>query len=236
MAALACTGALEYGSISSNLHAVRICSVLLITALLAGCSPRNPLHIAHGDDDDDSAPTDPTCAAAENSWPAVLPQYSTYEGNGVSQGEFLPNFQLKDQHGQDTCLNQFLGSVLIVDASTRWCGPCNEAAAESAVLWEEMKHIGPSWIMTLMVQDHSGLPATSRDVEEWAEMYDIEYPVLLDDDEQTRAIWEVNSFPLFLFIAPTGEIIQRIEQRPAESEILAFVQQAVEEWSSELRP
>ena len=67
-------------------------------------------------------------------------------------------------------------------------------------------------------------------------MYDIEYPVLLDDDEQTRAIWEVNSFPLFLFIAPTGEIIQRIEQRPAESEILAFVQQAVEEWSSDLRP
>ncbi len=61
----------------------------------------------------------------------MLPQHNAYEGNGVSEGDFLPNFQLKDQHGQDTCLNQFLGSVLIVDASTRWCGPCNEAAAES---------------------------------------------------------------------------------------------------------
>ena len=99
-----------------------------------------------------------------------------------------------------------------------------------------MKEIGSSWIMTLMVQDFFGLPATSSDVEDWAEMYDIHYPVLLDNDEQTRTTWEVNSFPLFLFVAPTGEIIQRIEQRPTESEILAFVQHAVEEWSTELRP
>ena len=166
----------------------------------------------------------------------MLPAYTSYEGDGVSEGDFLFNFKLKDQHGQDTCLNQFLGSVLIVDASTRWCGPCNEAAAESAELWEEMKELGSSWIMTLMVQNLSGLPATSSDVEEWAEIYDISYPVLLDNDEQTRATWQVNSFPLFLFVAPTGEIVRRIEQRPSESEILTFVQQAVEEWSSELRP
>ena len=201
---------------------------------MSGCSPRNPLHIETGDDDD-SAELASTCEVS-NSWPEVLPEYRSYEGDGVSEGEFLFNFQLKDQNGEDTCLNQFLGSVLIVDASTRWCGPCNEAAAESAELWEEMKEIGSSWIMTLMVQDFFGLPATSSDVEDWTEMYDIHYPVLLDNDEQTRTTWEVNSFPLFLFVAPTGEIIQRIEQRPTESEILAFVQHAVEEWSTELRP
>lgn len=159
-----------------------------------------------------------------------------YEGDGVSQGDFLPNFQLKDQYGQDTCFSQFLGNALIVDASTRWCGPCNEAAAGSAELWEEMKDIGPSWIMTLMVQDFSGLPATSVDVEQWAEMYDILYPVLLDHNEGTRTTWQVNAFPLFLFIAPTGEIVQRIEQRPAEEDILAFVELAVEQWASDLRP
>tara|TARA_Y100001968_G_scaffold330815_1_gene383657 strand:+ start:569 stop:1180 length:612 start_codon:yes stop_codon:yes gene_type:complete len=201
---------------------------------MSGCSPRNPLEVA-GDDDDGSSP-EATCEVADNGWPGVLAEHSSYQGTGVSQGDFLPNFQLKDQHGNDTCLNQFLGSVLIVDASTRWCGPCNEAAAESAVLWEHMKEIGPSWILTLMVQDFTAAPATSRDVEEWVDMYDIEYPVLLDVQEQTSASWQVNSYPLFFFIAPTGEIIERIEQRPPEAEILAFVQRAVEDWASDLRP
>jgi len=201
---------------------------------MGACSPRNPLE--GGEDDDDSAAGPPTCDVADNSWPAVLPEYLEYEGNGVNQGDYLHNFNLKDQHGQDTCLNQFLGSVLIVDASTRWCQPCNEAAAVSAPLWEEMKQIGPSWIMTLMVQDFSGLPATSSDVEEWAEDYDILYPVLLDHNEETRASWEVTSFPLFFFIAPTGEIVQRIERRPPEADILAFVEDAVEQWASDLRP
>ena len=202
--------------------------------MLVGCSPRNPLVISG--DDDDSSSGSPTCDVTENGWPEILPEYLDYEGDGVSEGDFLYNFQLRDQHGQETCLNQFLGNVLIVDASTRWCGPCNEAAAESAELWEELKEVGPSWIMTLMVQDFSGLPATSNDVVEWAEEYDILYPVLLDQNEQTRTSWEVNSFPLFLFIAPTGEIIERIEQRPSEAEILAFVEQAVEQWASDLRP
>lgn len=207
---------------------------MLSVGLLGGCSPRNPLPVF--DDDDDSAAGPATCAVADNSWPEVLPEHLDYEGNGVSEGDHLYNFQLKDQHGQETCLSQFLGNVLIVDASTRWCGPCNEAAAESAELWQQMKAIGPSWIMTLMVQDLSGLPATSTDVEQWAEMYDILYPVLLDHNEETRTSWQVNSFPLFLFIAPTGEIVQRIEQRPAEEDILAFVELAVEQWSSDLRP
>ena len=166
----------------------------------------------------------------------MLPEYLEYEGNGVNQGDYLHNFNLRDQHGKDTCLSQFLGNVLIVDASTRWCQPCNEAAAESAELWEEMKQIGSSWIMTLMVQDFSGLPATSSDVEEWAEDYDILYPVLLDHNEETRATWEVTSFPLFFFIAPTGEIVRRIEQRPPEADILSFVAEAVEQWASDLRP
>jgi hypothetical protein len=96
---------------------------LLAVALLGACSPRNPLGWLGNDDDSASVP--PTCDVADNSWPAVLPEYLEYEGNGVNQGDYLHNFNLRDQHGKDTCLSQFLGNVLIVDASTRWCQPCN---------------------------------------------------------------------------------------------------------------
>ena len=205
---------------------------LLLASMIVGCSPRNGLE--NLGDDDDSASVG-TCAATENNWPSVLPQYEDYEGVGAQTGQQLPNFQLNDQNDQSMCFSQLLGHVLIVDASTRWCGPCNEAAAESAVLWEEMKHIGPSYIATLLVQDGSGLPATLADVQWWAETYDIEYPVVMDQGGQTASAWGVTNYPVFLFVAPTGEVVERWEQKPAESDILNFVEFAVEEWADELR-
>jgi len=165
----------------------------------------------------------------------VLPEYADYEGEGAHTGDHLLNFTLTDQHDQSMCLSQLLGHVLIIDASTRWCGPCNEAAAESAVLWEEMKEIGPSFITTLMVQDGSGLPATLTDVQWWADTYDIEYPVVVDNAGQTATAWGVTNYPVFLFVAPTGEVVERWEQKPAESDVLSFVAFAVEEWADDLR-
>jgi peroxiredoxin len=165
----------------------------------------------------------------------VLPEYADYEGEGAQTGDHLLNFTLTDQHDQSMCLSQLLGHVLIIDASTRWCGPCNEAAAESAVLWEEMKEIGPSFITTLMVQDGSGLPATLVDAQWWADTYDIEYPVVVDNAGQTATAWGVTNYPVFLFVAPTGEVVERWEQKPAESDVLSFVAFAVEEWADDLR-
>ena len=219
--------------VTARLRLVRtILFPILLAALVVGCSPRNGLELAG--DDDDSAPVG-TCASSDNSWPSVLPEFLDYEGTGAQTGDHLPNFQLTDQHNQSMCLSQLLGHVLIVDASTRWCGPCNEAAAESAVLWEEMKKLGPSFITTLMVQDGVGLPATLADVEWWAETYGIEYPVVLDDGGQTATSWGVTNYPVFLFLAPTGEVIERWEQKPSESDILNFVEFAVEEWADDLR-
>ena len=204
-----------------------------LLALLVACSPRNGLEPIPSDDDD-SASTG-TCSAADNGWPSILSEYVDYEGQGAQTGDYLTNFELADQNDNTMCLSQLLGNVLIVDASTRWCGPCNEAAAESAVLWEEMKHIGPSYIATLMVQDGAGGPAALDDVEWWVDTYDIEYPVVRDEAGATATSWGVTSYPLFLFVAPTGEVIQRLEQKPTDSDVLEFVEFAVEEWADELR-
>ncbi len=206
--------------------------VLVVGFSLLGCSPRNGLEV-RGDDDDSAGPA--TCGGTDNAWPEVLPEYVSYEGNGAQTGDHLWGFTLTDQHNQTMCLSQLLGHVLIIDASTRWCGPCNEAAAESAVLWEEMKAIGPSYITTLMVQDGSGLPATLADAEWWAETYEIEYPVVVDDAGQTATAWGVTNYPVFLFVAPTGEVVERWEQKPGESDVLNFVEFAVEEWADDLR-
>ncbi len=208
-------------------------AISLIGLLVVGCSPRNGFPDPVQDDDDSAATT---CDATDNSWPEVLSEYLDYEGDGAGTGQHLPNFVLTDQHGDSMCFSQLLGHVLIVDASTVWCGPCNEAAAESAVLWEEMKELGPSYILTLLVQNAFSQPATVTDAEAWVAQYDIEYPVVVDEGEVTAQSWGVTSYPLFLFLAPDGEVIERRESKPSEAEVLDFVEWAVEEFAADLRP
>ena len=216
-----------------RLHTLTPVAVLVACLLVVGCSPRNGFE---SDEGGRSSGAGLECAGLENGWPELLPEHESYVGEGANTGDLLGNFLLEDQNEQFMCFSQLLGYVLVIDASTRWCAPCNAAAEESPELWEEMKDIGPSWFATLMVQNKLTFPATHEDVAWWAETYGLEYPVLLDDDQQTAAEWGVTSFPLFLFVAPTGEIVERHEARPTDAQVLDFVSYAVQEWAGELRP
>jgi len=195
---------------------------LPLLALLVACSPRNGLQPLS--DDDDSADSD-DCSTFDNAWPALTEEFAEYEGTGVQPGDLLFNFKLNDQNGDRMCLAQMLGQPLIVDASTRWCGPCNEAAAESMELLEVLHGIGQSTIITLMVQDFTGSPARPADIDWWVNEYGIEgYPVVLDEDEATADVWQTGgAYPLFYFVRPDGTIDQRLSRKPDEGEIIDFV-------------
>ena len=121
----------------------------------------------------------------------------------------------------------------MLDVSSVWCGPCNEAASTSMEVFEAIREVHPStWLVTLMVQDLFAAPATVKDTEEWVESYDIEYPVVVDDGEAVRREYGVLAFPVFLFIAPTGEIYERNEGILEDAEILDLMEFGLEEWAA----
>lgn len=206
---------------------LRTLTLALITVML-GCSPRNGLIPPDAADDDDSASD--SCATLDNSWPAVSDGYLGYVGEEAVEGALAPNLSGLDQFGDVACLSQLLGAPIVLDFSTRWCGPCNEAASESVALLEEMRSAGPSWITTVMVQSASGTDATHADVTQWADLYGIDdhYPVLLDAGQVIADEYGVTSYPVFLFLAPDGTVVNRIEQKPSDAEILEFVSAWVE--------
>jgi len=205
----------------------------MLLALLLGCSPRNGL-IPPGDDDDanndddDSGPD--ACSLLDNTWPTVPESFVGYDGDGASAGDHALNFSGLDQFGDNACLSQLLGAPIILDFSTRWCGPCNEAAAESVELLEEMHDLGPSWIATVMVQSISGTDAVHADVTQWSDLYGIDdhYPVFLDEGQDIAAEYGVTSYPIFLFLAPDGTVVERVEQKPTDAQILDFISAYVE--------
>ncbi|MCO4771351.1 MAG: TlpA family protein disulfide reductase [Deltaproteobacteria bacterium] len=199
----------------------------LVLVAAAGCSPRNGIErptVGEGD-------------CEESQWPATPNAFDEYVGAGAAVGEKLGEWSLLDQHGCRTDSSQFLGAVTMIDISSVWCGPCNEAAATSMEVFEAIRARNrASWLLTVLVQDEFAGPAGVSDAEEWSEDYGITYPVVVDEAESVRADYGVISFPVFLFVAPDGEVYERIEGKPEDAEILDLMEFGLEEWASELRP
>jgi peroxiredoxin len=209
---------------------------LLASALaLLACSPRNGLIPPDGLGDDDDTPPPEGCTF-ENEWPDQLEQYAGYEGTGADVGDLVPDFALVDQNDDTFCMSQLFGAALVLDFSTIWCGPCNDAAEEAPELLAAARQIGPTWFVNVMTQNAAGAPASHADVVWWAENYGLEFPVGLDASEAVADAYGLTGYPLFMFIAPNGEIVERHENKPSDAEVLDFIETAIEDYADSLRP
>lgn len=199
----------------------------LVSVLAAGCSPRNGIAVVSNEGGD----------CEQSAWPPTPDSFLDYVGDGAVVGEQIGDWSLLDQHGCETDATQFLGAVTMVDISSVWCGPCNEAASTSMEVFEAIRAENrATWLITLLVQDEFAGPARVSDAEEWVENYDITYPVVVDDAEAVRLDYGVTAFPVFLFVAPDGTVFERIEGLAQDAEILDLMEFGLEEYGSDLRP
>ena len=117
-----------------------------------------------------------------HSWPHGTGQWPNLEGtvefddSAIGWGEVLPNFTLEDQYGGEVELYAFSGAVVLIDMSAGWCGPCRSEAKDAQELW--LEHADDGFIIIhAMIDDDVGDAPTTEWLMEWAEQYDIEFPV-----------------------------------------------------------
>lgn len=193
-------------------------SVPLVAALgSAGCVP--VLTSPEGTLDSSSVWVAPT-----NGWPLAQPP-ADLEEEGFSEGEVPPDMRLMDQNGQEVSLWQFYGSVVVVDVSTMWCGPCKALAAGVDETWLEYKDQGFMYL-TVLPEDNVGEIPDQADLNEWATTYEITAPVLSDDQGYSYIIEPSGSYPTVMVLDRDMRVAEdRVE--PAEDATVRTVVEAL---------
>jgi peroxiredoxin len=155
-------------------------------ALAAGCTP----HLVSLEDEINGL----NWEAPENSWASSVPP-STLVGEGFSMGQVPHDFRMVDQHGEEVALWQFYGSVILLDISTMWCGPCQQIAQDVNETWEDYRDEDFMYL-TVLPEDLEGGSVEADDLTDWTEGFQIEAPVLADNsgygyEVEPNRVWPV---------------------------------------------
>ncbi len=132
-------------------------------------------------------------------------------GEGYAEGQVPHDFCLEDQFGETVSLWQFHGSVILLDISTMWCRPCQQIASDVTETWHDYRDEGFIYL-TMLPEDVEGDDPDNADLNEWADNFGIEAPVIGDDGTYAYAVEPNSLWPVLMLIDRDMRIVaDRIE-------------------------
>jgi peroxiredoxin len=137
----------------------------------------------------------------------------TLVSNSFNEGSVAPDFLIVDHHGDEVSLWQFYGQVILLDISTMWCAPCQELAGHTQETFDDYEDQGFMYL-TVLHQDVEAEEPDGADLNEWAETFGIDAPVLADPFgvEGTIDAVRAGSYPAVFSISREMVIEQRLEE------------------------
>jgi len=121
-------------------------------------------------------------------------------GHGAQVGDIPTDFTLLDQHGMPVSLSDFRGNVILLDISTMWCHYCQIEAEHGEEMYQQYRNQG-FVMLNVLYADYNGAPMSVDKCHDWAEFYEITFPILADADESVYKIYnETNEIPLNIII------------------------------------
>tara|TARA_B100000131_G_scaffold246681_1_gene239680 strand:+ start:244 stop:846 length:603 start_codon:yes stop_codon:yes gene_type:complete len=187
-------------------------SIALLASCLAACPPA-PLE-THTDDS----------VAVEE------PSPITWEECSAALGDHACDFTFEDQAGNEWSLYDQYGSIIVLDFSVMWCGPCQSAASQVAAHVSKYANDDVVWV-TVLLQDSTGASVSLEDVQNWQSLYGIpdESPILQGDnsivDSTGQTGYPVMSYPTLVVIDREMVMYQGLH---------GWSQEVIEGWIDEL--
>tara|TARA_B100000131_G_scaffold263681_1_gene260587 strand:+ start:8300 stop:8893 length:594 start_codon:yes stop_codon:yes gene_type:complete len=134
------------------------------------------------------------------------PQFGIIQAEDCDQmfiGSDVCNMVLYDHNEDIWQLHDHKGKVILLDFSTVWCGPCQNAGHYAQPLQDEY---GEDFLfVTILVDGATGDPPIKEEVDEWVSVHNITTsPVLYGDrtllDQTGETGYRIGGFPTYVFI------------------------------------
>ena len=108
-----------------------------------------------------------------------------------------------DQNGDEFDLYKHYGSLIVLDLSTMWCGPCNQAGAHAQEVQDQYADQDLIYI-TVLIEDQQGGPVDLQDLQDWATAYgNTTSPVVAGDRSLLTSgggTFDLTSWPTFFYM------------------------------------
>ncbi len=195
---------------------VRAVGSIVLAMLASACAP----HLYSPAGGDDGAADTDLWTAPVNSWTSAAPPEGLV-GEGMEEGQVVLDVRGTDQFGAEVSLWQFYGSVVLLDISTLWCGPCQDLAKHAESVYQEYKDQGFVYL-TVIHENVEGRDPSAEDLNLWAGLpatvldgeFDlITAPIIADPEGVSGSIGAVRngSYPAALVIGRDLKVVQRLD-------------------------
>ena len=124
-----------------------------------------------------------------------------------NQNPLAPDFTLTDLDGDKVSLSSFRGKIVIIDFWATWCPPCRKGIPDFVQM---QKEYGDDNLVVLGINvDQGDTPeAVKEKVDDFADDYKINYPVLFHNIEVVYAYGGIQSIPTTFILDKEGRVIQ----------------------------
>ena len=121
---------------------------------------------------------------------------------GAEPLQEAPDFTLETPEGELFTLTQHQGEVVILNFWATWCAPCVVEVPEFVELQDELEDQD---VLFVGVSQDTG-PGAFDDVRDFREMFDVNYPLLMDTQLRVGTMYNITSLPTTLVIDRSGRI------------------------------
>ena len=133
-----------------------------------------------------------------------------------------PDFALESLLGETVHLSDFRGKIVLLYFWATWCGPCK---IEMPWFVELQNQHGPQGLQIVAISlDDDASPA---DIAEFADSLHANYPILIGNEEVSKAYGGVPLMPMAFMIARDGKVADKIIGLRSRTEIEDTIKKAL---------